>query len=386
MNSRPPSALWPPLAGTRIAGRFELGALVASGGMGTVHRAVDLTNGQSVALKLLADVGAPDAAARFEREARLLAELDHPSIVRFVDAGVADGGQLYLAMEWLDGEDLSRRLVRGPLSVADAVGVARRVAEGLSVAHAAGIVHRDIKPHNVFLLEGRLDRLKIVDFGIALVAGAKSGITRTGMTIGTPEYMAPEQARGERGLDAKVDVYALGCLIYQAIVGAPPFVGPTPVSVVAELLLSEAPRVGSRARGVPAELDELVAAMLSKDPAARPADGRAVAARLVAIEARPGLAVLAPPGSMSHEERRLVSVVAVLSDDEVPSNPDVTVPLAALSGIDAHLAAIARRAGAEPSPLPDRGALLAFSEGEAASDLAIRAARAGHEIAIKLGR
>ena len=383
MNSRPPSAAWPPVAGTKIAGRFELGALVARGGMGTVHQAVDLQTGQRVALKLLADMGVPDAAARFEREARLLAELDHPTIVRFVDAGTVEGGPLYLAMEWLDGEDLSRRLERGPLSVFDAVAVARRIAEGLSVAHAAGIVHRDIKPHNIFLLGGRLDHLKIVDFGIALVAGAQSGITRTGMTIGTPEYMAPEQARGDRAIDARVDVYALGCLLYQAIVGSPPFVGPTPVSVVAELLLSEAPRVGSRARGVPVELDALVAAMLSKEAAARPADGRAVAERLLAIEALPGLSIDAAPGSMSHEERRLMTIVAVLCDADVPSHPDVTVPISAVTGIDSSLLDVARRAGADVSALPDRGAILVFSSGDVASDIAIRAARAAREIAEK---
>jgi tetratricopeptide (TPR) repeat protein len=369
------------VAGTVIAGRFELRALVAAGGMGTVHQAVDRQSGQSVALKLMGEVGGVEAGERFKREARLLAELDHPTVVRFVDAGVEPDGRLYLAMEWLEGEDLAKRLRRGPLGVAAAVGVARRIAEGLSAAHARGIVHRDVKPHNVFLVDGRLDRLKLVDFGIAFVAGAQSGITRTGMTIGTPEYMAPEQARGDRTLDARCDVYSLGCVLYQAIVGTPPFVGPTPVSVVAELLLSEAPRVGSRAPGVPPELDQLVAAMLSKDPAARPADGRAIAERLLALEHATPLSREVTSATLSQEERRLVTVVAVTDAPAVdPSGDDATVPIGTTSSVMPALAVLAERLGAELKTLPG-GGLLVFADGAVATDLATRGARAAHELA-----
>ncbi len=375
------------MAGTLVAGRFELRALVAAGGMGTVHQAIDRQSGQTVALKLVGEVAGTDAGERFKREARLLAELDHPTVVRFIDAGIEPDGRLYLAMEWLEGEDLARRLHRGPLGVAAAVAVARRIAEGLSVAHARGIVHRDVKPHNVFLIDGRLDRLKLLDFGIAFVAGGQSGITRTGMTIGTPEYMAPEQARGDRSLDARCDVYSLGCVLYQAIVGTPPFVGPTPVSVVAELLLSEAPRVGSRAAGVPPELDMLVASMLSKDPAARPADGHAVAERLLALENASALSTEITASALSQEERRLVTVVAVTDAGlgGEPTGDEATVPIATSSSILPVLVQLAERLGAELKTLPG-GGMLVFSDGSAATDLATRGARAAHELASIGGR
>lgn len=270
-----------------IAGRFELRALVAAGGMGTVHQAVDRQSGQSVALKLMGEVGGVEAGERFKREARLLAELDHPTVVRFVDAGVEPDGRLYLAMEWLEGEDLAKRLRRGPLGVAAAVGVARRIAEGLSAAHARGIVHRDVKPHNVFLVDGRLDRLKLVDFGIAFVAGAQSGITRTGMTIGTPEYMAPEQWYGEiERLGPWTDVYSVGLLAYELCTGKLPFEDQEddPEAARRRRMREPAPPLVPRIPGVPDGFVELVAEMLEQAPTARPQCAADVLAAIADLE------------------------------------------------------------------------------------------------------
>src|SRR4051812_32769824 len=151
--------------GALVSGRFEVEELAAEGGMGSVYRCLDRLSGQRVALKV--QPGAPGDLKRFEREAQLLAELRHPSVVRYVAHGLLDGGQLYLAMEWLDGESLEARLARGPLSIGDAQRLAARLAEVLQAIHARGIVHRDLKPSNLFLPRGALEEVKLLDFGVA---------------------------------------------------------------------------------------------------------------------------------------------------------------------------------------------------------------------------
>lgn len=308
-------------AGSIIANRFQLVAQVATGGMGTVHRAVDLTRQRAVAIKLLTDIGSAEAGERFRREANVLAELRHPGIVEFVDAGFLDDGGMYLAMQWLEGMDLSSKLLSGPLSGGESVKLVRAIAEALSAAHARGILHRDVKPQNVFLREGDCARPVLLDFGIATLAGMTTGITRTGLTIGTPGFMAPEQARGERVLDARVDVYGLGCLLFQCMTGSPPFVGPTPVAIVAEVLLSTAPRLRSRVPDVPAELDDLVASMLAKDANQRPRDGNVVAQRLGEIESTLKLSTKAGAPAVSGEERRMIAVVCVVMPPATASAP-----------------------------------------------------------------
>src|SRR5262245_34467281 len=180
-------------AGEVLSDRFEIHALAGEGAMGVVHAALDRTTGQRVAVKLLHDISSQQVA-RFAREAELLAGLEHRFIVRYVAHG-SEAGRPYLVTEWLDGEELSERLLRGRLGVRETLLLARCLAEALAAAHRRGIVHRDVKPSNVFLVGGSLEDPRLLDFGVAR-AGARSEITATGAMIGTLGYLSPEQARG----------------------------------------------------------------------------------------------------------------------------------------------------------------------------------------------
>ncbi|HEX8108814.1 MAG TPA: serine/threonine-protein kinase [Kofleriaceae bacterium] len=198
--------------------RFEIEDRIQGGGMGEVFRARDRVSGEPVAIKVIAS-GHDPRGARFAREVRLLSELSHPAIVRYVAHGVTAPGVPFLVMEWLDGEDLRRRLEREPLTIGESVALAARVAEALGVAHARGIVHRDLKPSNLFLPDRRIDQVKVLDFGIARRDGL-THLTRTGTLIGTPGYMAPEQARSHEVVDARADVFALGCVLFECLTGS----------------------------------------------------------------------------------------------------------------------------------------------------------------------
>jgi hypothetical protein len=302
----------PLIAGAVVDGRFELERLAGQGGMGAVWRARDGATGERVAVKVMQRAAAAHFE-RFTREAELLAHLRHPRVVRYVTHGVTDDGQHYLAMEWLDGEDLAQRLAREALSVEESVRVVTLAAEALAVAHARGVVHRDIKPSNLYLPGGRIDDLKVLDFGIARLHLAPQGMTRTGTTLGTPGYMAPEQARGERDVDARADVFALGCVLFECLAGRPPFVGEHLMAILAKVLLEDAARVRELRRDAPAALDDLVARMLDKQPANRPADAGAVAralAELGALPAEPPRAKTPTGGqALTSGEQRLLSLV-----------------------------------------------------------------------------
>ena len=299
------------MPGERLDDRFEIEQSIGRGGMGTVFRARDPSSGELVAVKVLSDQKS-QRTERFAREARVLAGLSHPGIVRYISHGVTSSGALFLAMEWVDGEVLRTRLQRGPLSVGEAVTLATRVAEALGVAHARGIVHRDLKPSNLILPGGRIDQVKILDFGIAQRED-KTRLTQTGMVIGTPGYMAPEQARAGGQIDARADVFALGCVLFQCLAGAPPFDGDSAAAILARILFDVAPRVSELWAEVPTDLDALIAQMLSRDPALRPSDGANLAAALAALG--PLTQTTGPrerPASAragSRGERRLLAVV-----------------------------------------------------------------------------
>ncbi len=301
------------LAGLLLADRFEIERQIAKSGMGEVFRARDRISGEAVAIKVIFDQR-EHRTVRFAREVELMAELSHPGIVRYISHGETPSGGIFLAMEWLDGEDLNGRLAREPLTMSEAVTLATRVAEALGAAHARGIVHRDLKPSNLFLPGGSIEQVKILDFGIAH-RGGRTQLTQTGMMLGTPGYMAPEQVRNSGLIDARADVFALGCVLFECLTGVPAFEGDNTARILGKLLFGAAPRVSELWPGVPEDLDALVAAMLAKEPALRPSDGANLAAALGALGPWVHGAVVAPRergvklSAIAEGERRLLSVV-----------------------------------------------------------------------------
>ena len=299
--------------GDILDGRFELGRVAASGGLGVVFRSIDRQTGALVAVKTLRGI---DGAERFRREVRVLSGLHHPGIVTYLGHGQVQD-ELYLVMEWLEGEDLGSRLAAVEVSLDEAVGVGLQLASALAAAHAQGVIHRDLKPSNVFLCDWRLDRVKLLDYGIARLVGGSS-LTDTGSVVGTPAYMPPEQARGERALDARADVYALGALLFHCLTGRPPFESETLQGLLVSVMQRPAPRLGERL-AVPRALDDLVSRMLDKDPRRRPPDGQAVLRELSALGRGAELSLTAtavapatPVSGTGTTLRSVLSSVAVL--------------------------------------------------------------------------
>ncbi len=297
--------------GETLASRFELGDRRGAGGMGAVYRARDRVTGQTVALKVLREERLLEVE-RFAHEAELLASLEHDAIVRHIAHGRTSDG-FYLAMEWLDGEDLGERLARAPMAPADAVTMLARIAEALGLAHLRGVVHRDVKPSNIFLPGGDPLRAKLLDFGIAQSHSATRPDTQTGTALGTPGYMAPEQARGDRDLDARVDVFAMGAVLFRCLAGTAPFDAANTIAVLARVLFDDPPPLWAVRPDLPAAVHELVARALAKDRGERPADGAVLARAL--RDVLPDLAMAAPPtgagrGITGGEERILAAVLA----------------------------------------------------------------------------
>src|SRR5690349_19464855 len=220
------------LPGDVVDNRFELDRIAGAGAMGTVYRAKDRATGEAVAVKVLHS----GPTERFIREVRVLAALRHPGIVRYIADGQTAAGELWLAMEWLDGENLAERLARAGLTAQESVELARRVAEALGAAHERHVVHRDVKPSNLFLPGGELDRVKVLDFGVARITDGVTS-TRTGVIVGTPAYMAPEQVRGDKEITARADVFAVGSVLFECLTGRPPFAGETLMAVLAKIAM-----------------------------------------------------------------------------------------------------------------------------------------------------
>jgi tetratricopeptide (TPR) repeat protein len=301
--------------GDLIGERFLVEHLAGVGGMGEVYRAVDQTTDTAVAIKVLREFNL-ESSERLSQESRVLETLSHPHIVKYVAHGITPSGAPYLAMEWLDGESLTTRLTRSGLRLEESVALAAHVAEALAVAHARGIVHRDVKPSNLFLEHGEIDHIKVLDFGVAREHAAGRRLTLTGSIVGTPGYMAPEQARAnKRVVDARADVFSLGAVLFECLTGRPAFEGEHAIAVLASLLLSDAPRVRSIRPDAPDSLDDLVARMLAKDPDERPMDGAAVAAELATmgrIEGGSTPVQTARSEVITDSERKLLSIVAAL--------------------------------------------------------------------------
>src|SRR5437016_12716541 len=268
---------------SEVAG-YRVVELLGRGGMSVVYRAEHVRLGRPAALKLLAaTLGQGDHRERFLRESKLAASLDHPGIVPVFDAGEEDG-LLYIAMAYVEGSDLKTLLVReGALPLRRALWILGQIASALDAAHARGLVHRDVKPANILVGPG--DRAYLSDFG-AVKELASAGTTRTGAFVGTIEYCAPEQIEGG-DVDARTDVYALGCVLYETLTGEPPFHRPSEVAVLNAHLHSPPPRPSKAAPGLPSALDGVIAKALAKAPVDRYATpGELVSAARAAVAER----------------------------------------------------------------------------------------------------
>jgi tetratricopeptide (TPR) repeat protein len=252
-----------------LAERYRVERELGHGGMATVYLAEDLKHHRLVALKVLRpELGAALGSERFLREIAVTARLNHPHILALLDSGEA-GGFVYYAMPYVEGESLRERLNREKqLPLDEALQIAREVADALSYAHSRDVVHRDIKPENILLESGHA---VVADFGIARAITAAGGerLTETGIAVGTPAYMSPEQATGSQGLDGRTDLYSLGCVLFEMLAGRPPFVGPTSESIVRQHLAAGPPSLSSIRAGVPPRISEAIGRALAKAPADR---------------------------------------------------------------------------------------------------------------------
>ncbi|HEU4563430.1 MAG TPA: serine/threonine-protein kinase, partial [Gemmatimonadaceae bacterium] len=252
-----------------ITGRYTIERELGRGGMATVYLARDLKHDRDVAVKVLnPDLAVALGAERFQREIVIATQLSHPHILPLYDSGEA-GDFLYYVMPFVQGESLRARLDREhQLPVDDALRIAREVALALEHAHARGIVHRDIKPENILLEDGQAI---VADFGIARAVSALNdrALTQTGVTLGTPTYMSPEQAMADRALDGRSDIYSLGCVLYEMLAGQPPFTGPTAHVVIARHTLEQVPSLAIVRGTIPEEVEEVVLTALAKVPADR---------------------------------------------------------------------------------------------------------------------
>jgi tetratricopeptide (TPR) repeat protein len=390
--------------GEVIHDRFVLERFIARGGMGEVYRAIDSHTQKPVALKVLRSDD-DELAERLGMEARALIELNHPAIVRYVAHGNAPAVGVYLAMEWLEGAILPTRLKRQPLTVDETLALCARIADGLGAAHRLGMVHRDVKPANLFLVDDRVDQVKVLDFGI--VRNPWQSLTETGHGLGTPEYMAPEQARCERTLGPPADVFALGCVLFRCLAGRAAFRGDTPGAVVAQIATLRAPpRLSDVMELVPRLVDDLVARLMAPAAADRPADGHAAAELILTTRAElrrnaaRAEAWRTPTPSLTSIEQQPVALLFIDADEATAASR----PAISLAEAVAPTTPVLLRASGEPilerdtdenAPPPAlgvvrqalepfgarlevlaNGSMLAMLVGGAtAADLAVRAAR-----------
>ena len=358
---------------TRIAGRYDVEGIAGSGGLGVVYRCRDRETNETVAVKVAPRTSIKHRE-RFMREAEMLSTIRHPSVVRYLGHGMLDTEQPWLAMEWLEGEDLHARLERTPLTLPESIALARQLAGALGAAHAAGIVHRDVKPANVFLVGRDATQPKLIDFGIARAAAQH--LTLPGGLIGTPGYMAPEQARGEPLIDPRADVFSLGCVLFECLSGRRAFDGDSPMAVLAKVLLEEPPALRSLRHDVPPALAHAVARMLAKSKESRYASASEVGRDLERLET--STEERAPsqsnrPGALTTRERKLLCLLlarrgeAPVKDATLVDDPD--------EARGTSLRDLASSIGTNAEVLLD-GSLVVVIEGTAAVDQVVRAARA----------
>ncbi len=340
------------LIGRVFAGRYTIESKLGAGGFGSVYRARQHSVDRLVALKVirghLADD--PGIVKRFHREMKATARIEHPNTIRVYDFGHTDDGELFLAMELLDGDTLTGALKKaGPMPAQRVAAIGAQIAEALNAAHSEGIVHRDLKPDNVILMDryGRADQVKVLDFGIARFSEKSpdaESLTATGMIMGTPSYMSPEQVTG-KNIDHRSDLYALGIVLFRLVTGKVPFTGDTPVQVIFKHVHDPAPAPSQvLGRTVAPWLEALICDLLHKDPSKRPQTARQVVDRLTAGPgSQPAVPAIAPDDTvMLAEEAPPADTVYLASaqlkrpsqaelapdppPDPEPAVPDVETP------------------------------------------------------------
>lgn len=366
--------------GDVVAERFEVEAVLGRGGMGVVYRARDRARGDAAVVKVLEHVSGKEAR-RFEREALALGRIDHPAVVRYRAHGVVAGLGPWLAMDCLEGEDLARRLRGSALELSEVLVLGARVADALDAVHAAGMVHRDVKPANVFLPGGDVHRATLLDFGIAQVPDelGLSRMTAQGAMIGTPGFLAPEQVRAF-AIDARADLFALGAVLYQCVAGRPAFEGRDIMAVVAKVLLEDPPGLRAARPEAPEALAELVSSMLQKRPDRRPPDAATVGRALREIAAgemgRPTLETIERVSLLSGEEQRVVSVVLARPGEPRAGDHEVgSASFVSISALHHTLAPWAARYGAQLEVLVEGSVLALVPADGGPSSAALRAAR-----------
>jgi eukaryotic-like serine/threonine-protein kinase len=359
------------LVGTVLDGKLRIERLLASGAAGDVYQALHLGLGTHVAVKVLRPGGGETASIRrrrFLREARVAARLRSPHVVRVFDviAGEGDNDLTYIVMELLEGETLAERLQRdGPLPIRDAVEFMRQAAHALGEMHDAGMIHRDVKPSNLFLEKGAdgVHKVKLLDFGVAALrqpVSRDSGLTFSEAFIGTPRYMAPEQVRSSKSVDARADVWALAVTLHELLAGAPPFDGLTVIAILNQIERGSAPPLEQLRPEVPSGLVALLRRCMSREPDDRPANARALGEALEPFGDRSDRAAPVRPAPTT---RRLALVAAMVvavtfvvllglrrPGDARPSAANDVTP-AAPSGSAASVATVAMVPN-DPAPAP----------------------------------
>ncbi len=289
------------LIGTTIAHRYRVERVIGQGGMGVVLQAVHVDLGEKVAVKVLLPYAASDRALaeRFIQEAKIAASIKSDHVARVFDFGKNADGSAYIIMELLEGTTLGDRIEKGgPVPFQEAATIVYQASLGILEAHARRLVHRDIKPDNLFLVKTRTGHthVKVLDFGISKKLDTELKLTQTGAVFGSPHYMSPEQLRAAKGIDARTDVWSLGAVLFEAIAGVPPFEGESMTSLA--LQITQDPTPDLRLNGVPNELAQVIESCLAKNPAQRPADAQALATLLDPWVTQRQLGGSMPPGPL----------------------------------------------------------------------------------------
>lgn len=271
--------------GSVIAGKYRLDGFLASGGMGAVFRATNIAIGRKVALKILSGAVAsrPDLKRRFQLEARAAAVIAHRGIVDVLDMGETEDGRPFIVMEYLEGANVGALLKRlGTLTAAQAIAVIDPVLDALAAAHQAGIIHRDVKPANIFVCVRPERAIKLLDFGVSRFSNS-AGLTSTGTTVGTPRYMSPEQILGEKDLGPAADLYSVGAVLYHLLAGRPPFEADSDIATLARTLTEQHQPLGEARSDLDPAFCKQIDGLLARSPIGRPRDARRLRSRLATL-------------------------------------------------------------------------------------------------------